>query len=138
MGKHKKPKKRKKSISSGNRQQILNREQISIRGEAEYIIKCAQNYDSRVVSLGPLVFFSTETGDAWILDPEDRLALCLSRDGEKQDFTINESPTNFSIEWKANYRIEEDKFIVYSQSGEVRTIIGYPTKAILNIINRMG
>jgi hypothetical protein len=84
------------------------------------------------------VFFSTETGDAWVLDPEDNLALCLSRDGEEQDYTIYESPTDFRIEWSASYQIEENRFIVYSQFGEVKAITGYPTKAILNVIERMS
>jgi hypothetical protein len=55
-------------------QQVLHREQISITGEADYIIRCAANYETHIVTLGPLVFFSTGTGDAWMLDPQDGLA----------------------------------------------------------------
>src|SRR5438477_10913332 len=32
---------------------------------------------NRIVTIGQLVLFSTETGDAWLLDPGDRLAARL-------------------------------------------------------------
>lgn len=51
--------------------------------EVEYIVARAAESDARVVTLGQLVFFSTETGDAWLLDPEDRLALCLAKAGRR-------------------------------------------------------
>lgn len=79
-----KSKKRKKPRASKTQHRILNREQISISREAEYIISRAKEYDSRVVSSGPLVFFSSETGDAWMIDPEDHFALCLAQGGKTQ------------------------------------------------------
>ena len=45
----------------------------------------------RVVTLGPLVFFSTETGDGWMLDPQDGLANCLARDGDPLPVDIKET-----------------------------------------------
>ena len=116
----------------------LNREQISILGETNYIINRAQHFDSRVVSLGSLIFFSTETGDSWMLDCNEGLALCLARDGGKQRFRIVETPDKFAIEWNATYQIEGDKFTVIDNSGQARTIIGYPTEEILNAIQRIS
>jgi len=135
MAKHKK---RKKSNISRSKNKKLNREQISIIGESNYIINRAQNYESRVVSLGSLIFFSTETGDAWILDYKDGLALCLARVGEKQPFRIVETPEKFAIEWNVNYQIEGDKFVVIQKSGQVRTILGYPAEEILKTIHRVS
>ena len=103
---------------------------MNITNEAEHVIDLAQTYDARVITLGALVFFSTETGDAWMLDPEDGLALCLARDGERQPFTIHETSTNFRIEWTADYHIEDDVFIVSDQSGRIKQIFGYPTREI--------
>jgi len=133
-----KDKKRKKSKTPRPKKKKLNREKISVLGETNYIISRAQHYDSRVVSLGSLIFFSTETGDSWMLDYNEGLALCLARDGEKQPFRIVETPDKFAIEWNATYQIEEDKFIVIGNSGQARTIIGYPTEEILNAIQRIS
>ncbi len=133
MSKHKK----RKPKPSRPKRKKLNREQISITGESTYIINRAQSYDSRVISLGSLIFFSTETGDAWMLDSEDGLALCLAKDGEKQPFRIIETSEKFAIEWNASYRIDRDKFIVTEQSGQIKVILGYPTSEILQTIRRM-
>ncbi len=81
--------------------------------------------------LGSLIFFSTETGDAWVLDCEDELALCLAKDGEEQSFTIIDTPAQFSIDWNSNYYIDGEKFIIIEPSGKIRTIIGYPIMQIL-------
>jgi hypothetical protein len=117
---------------------MLDREQMRITDEANYIIRRAQDNDARVVTLGPLILFSTETGDAWMLDPEDGLALCLARAGEAQPFTITETSANFSIEWKASYQIDGDVFIVTEWAGRTRSILGYPTAEILRATRRVG
>jgi hypothetical protein len=117
--------------------QVLSRDQISISREADYISSRAENHEARLVTLGGLILFSTETGDAWVLDPEDGLALCVARAGDPQPFTITETPTTFGIEWAANYRIEGTMFIVAERSGQVRSILGYPTHAIMQAARRV-
>jgi hypothetical protein len=99
--------------------------------EADYIIGKAQERDARLVTLGGIVFFSTDSGDAWMLDPADGLALCLARDGVKQRYMILETESSFQIEWNAEYEIEDDRFTVATADGRVRTIIGYPTEEIV-------
>jgi hypothetical protein len=42
--------------------------------EIDYIQSRAAERDGRLVTVGPLVLFPTETGDAWLLDPADHLA----------------------------------------------------------------
>jgi hypothetical protein len=110
---------------------------MCITDEANYIIGRAQDNDARVITLGPLILFSTETGDAWMLDPEDGLALCLAQGGEAQPFTITETATSFSIEWKASYQIDGHLFIVAERSGRVRSIWGYPTAEISRATRRV-
>ena len=114
----------------------MSQEQINISREADYIVQRAQESDVRIVRLGALVLFSTQSGDAWLLDTEDELSLCLARSGKRQAFRIIESQTNFSIEWAANYRIEGERFVVIEQSGQVRTILGYPIRDILQTVRQ--
>ena len=59
------------------------------------------------------------------------LSPVLARDGNKQPFTIEETSMNFGIAWNANYRIDGDTFIVLEQSGQAKSILGYPTREIL-------
>jgi len=116
------------------RKQQLSREQINIKREVDYIVRRAAERDARVVTLGPLVFFSTQTGDAWLLDPSDHLALCLARDGDPRPVNISESEGTFAIDWEMTYQISGDRFIVADRSGQSRTIIGYPMREITDAI----
>ncbi len=127
---------KRKNRPTRERQQILNQKQINMTNEANYVIERALESDTRVVSVGPLVFFSTETGDAWILDPSESLAMCLARAGERQTFEIIETPTRFAVNWQANFQIEDDKFIVFEKDGQTRTIIGYPLRELKRYIRR--
>jgi hypothetical protein len=54
---------------------------LRLADEVRYILRRAAAHDGRVVTIGPLVLFSTEAGDAWLLDPSDQLAARLARDG---------------------------------------------------------
>ena len=102
-----KSKKRKKPRASKTQHRILNREQISISREAEYIISRAKEYDSRVVSFGPLVFFSSETGDAWMIDPEDHFALWLAQGGEPQPYSSQKQPLILKLSGLQTIKLKE-------------------------------
>jgi hypothetical protein len=52
------------------------------------------------VTVGQLILFATETGDAWLLDPVDRLAARLARDGDSDPIDIEETDTTLAIGWK--------------------------------------
>lgn len=114
--------------------EVLDSEEASIRGEAEHIIDCAQSRESAIVTLGRLLFFSTETGDAWMLDPGDDLAACLARDGEPQQIDILETDANYTIGWTAKYHIEGEVFHVNTNDGHMRAITGYPIQSIVRAI----
>jgi len=101
-----------------------------IQSEIRHITQRAQAGDSRIVTLETLVLFSTRTRDAWLLDSEDDLAVCLCREGEPQPFLIIDTPDGYGIEWTANFRIEGDAFVVDEFSGKVSVIHGYPTVQI--------
>jgi len=123
-------------ITQSANRRVLYREETNIMDEANYIMDCAQNSDIRIVTLAKLIFFSTDTGDAWMLDPEDNLALCLVKAGVKQPFIITETANNFSVEWQGKYIIAKNAFLYISQSGKLRTIFGYPTKEIMHVSNQ--
>jgi len=99
--------------------------------EVRYVQRCAARHDGRIVTIGQLILFSTETGDAWLLDKEDQLAAPLARDGDPEPIHIEETDSNFTIEWKGLYRIEGAAFIfVDGKTRRSRTILGYPTHTL--------
>jgi hypothetical protein len=87
--------------------------------------------DSRIVTIGPLLLFSTETGDAWILDSADQLATPIAREHEALSVPIEDADTSFAVAWTGSYRIEGGLFIYRdTHSGNTRSIFGYPTEQI--------
>ena len=99
--------------------------------EVRYIQRRAAAGDSRIVSIAQLVLFSTQTGDAWLLDRIDRLAARLARGGESEPIHIEETDTTFTVAWKGRYDINGAAF-VYSDrdTGAITTILGYPTEKL--------
>jgi hypothetical protein len=92
---------------------------ISAR-EIQYIRRRAAEREERFVTTGQLAFFSCESGDAWMLDPADRLACQLARDRDPQPVEFEETKTNFAIRWKGSYLIDGDAFVYADQtSGRV-------------------
>ena len=128
------PAKGRKTIRHGPGQQIVGGRHFRLADEVRYIQRRAADHHSRVVTIGQLILFSTDTGDAWLLDPADRLAARLARDGASEPIHIEETDTTFAIGWKGRYRIEGPAF-VYSDnaSGRATTILGYPTDQLAQI-----
>jgi hypothetical protein len=123
-----------KKIKGGPGRQGVAGKHLRLAQEIKHIQRRAAGYDARLVTVGPLVFFSTETGDAWILDPSDQLAARLARDGDPEPIEFQETDTNFAIGWKGNYRIEGRAFIYADQdAGRIITILGYPTAKIAQL-----
>lgn len=102
--------------------------------EIGYIQTRAAERDGRLVTVGPLVLFSTETGDAWLLDPSDHLAARVARDGDPEELYFEETDTRFAIRWKGNYQINGDAFIfIDRETARVTTILGYPIRRLAQL-----
>jgi hypothetical protein len=129
------PARGRRTVKRGPSQRIVQGRNFRLADEVRYIQRRAADHDSRIVTLGQLVLFSTETGDAWLLDPADRLAARLARDGESEPVHIEETDTTFTIAWKGRYRIDGSAFL-YSdlETGRTSTILGYPTDKLTQIV----
>lgn len=112
---------------------------VNLREEVDNICRLASRCECRVIGLGTLVFFSTTTRDAWLLDWEDELAICLMKDGIPQPYELGETDRAFAIQWRGRYHIEGGLFAYIDNATptHARVIQGYPTEAILATIERM-
>ena len=126
------PARGRKTVKRGPGQQIVDGRSFRLADEVRYIQRRAADHDSRIVTIGQLVLFATQTGDAWLLDPADQLALRLAQDGNSEAIHIEESDTTFAIAWKGRYRIEGPAFIYSDRdTGRTTTILGYPTDKLV-------
>ncbi len=112
----------------------MERKEFRLAEEVRYIQRRATEYEGRLVTVGPLALFSTDTGDAWLLDPAERLAARLAREGDPEPISIEETDTSFAIGWKGSYRIEGSAFVYIDRdAGRVVAILGYPTDRIAEL-----
>src|ERR1700745_2761346 len=123
-----------KPINRGAGRRMGDVKNFRLADEVRYILRRAAEHDGRVVTIGQLVLFSTETGYAWLLDPSDQLAAQLARDGNPEPFHIEENETSFTIDWKGSYHIEGAAFVYMDrETGRLATIHGYPTHKLIQM-----
>lgn len=117
----------------------------TLQKECEYIINAAKNGQGKLVitgpeilKKGPLVLFSSEDGDAWLLDPEDELVMNLAWRGARQEFEIIDTGHQYRIVWHGEYRLDGVSFHVNTQLDNIgqRTIVGYPMDQIRESIQK--
>ena len=66
------PARGRRSIKRGPGKRIVEGNSFRLADEVRYIQRRAADYDSRIVTIGQLILFSTKTGDAWLLDPANQ------------------------------------------------------------------
>ncbi len=121
-------------IRRGPGQRDMRGKDFRLAVEIRYIQRRAAASDGRFVTVGPLALFSTDTGDAWLLDPADHLAARLARGGDPEPIQFEETDTNFAIGWKGNYSVDGDAFVfIDNDSARIVTILGYPTDRIAQL-----
>ena len=114
----------------------LSRQSLHLAKEVRTIQQRAAEHDGRIVRIGPLVFFSTDTGDAWMLEPADQLAARLAIGGDPLPVQIEETDTNYAIGWQGRFQIDGDTFIYEdNRSRRINAIRGYPMKQLLRVIS---
>src|SRR5258708_11729895 len=82
------PRRRRSAGKRGPGKRVVDGVGFRLADEIRYIPRRAAEHDGRVVTFGQLTLFSTETGDAWIIDRDDHLALRLACQGDPQPFHI--------------------------------------------------
>jgi len=110
---------------------VVDGKDFRLAEEIRYIQDKAADHILRIVTIGQLILFSTESGDAWLLDVTDHLAARLARNGDPEPIHLEETDTSVAIGWKGNYRIEGPAFVYADrETGRITTILGYPTQKI--------
>jgi hypothetical protein len=129
---------KRRPVKRGRGRQLIAGEDFNLVDEVTYLQQRAANRVGRIVTVGPLLLFSTETGDGWLLDPADHQAAPIARDGDALPISIEDTEKMFSIAWKGSYAIVGDVFTFQDAvSGRMTTIVGYPTPQLNRQIARM-
>jgi hypothetical protein len=116
--------------------QRQTRESLHLAKEVRTIQHRAAEHDGRIVSIGPLVFFSTDTGDAWMLEPADHRAAKLAVGGDPLPVLVEETEDQFAVGWQGRFHFDGDTFVYEdNESGRLGAIRGYPVKQLQRAIS---
>src|SRR5260370_7355693 len=83
-----------RTIKRGSARQVVDSKGFRLADEIGYIQDKAADHDGRIVTIGQLILFSTDTGDAWLLAVTDQLAARLARDATPQPTDLAHTHTN--------------------------------------------
>jgi hypothetical protein len=123
-----------KKIRRGPGKRMVDGKSFRLADEVRYIQRRAAEHDSRIVSIGQLVLFSSQSGDAWMLDPSEHLAVRLASDGHPEPIGIEDTETSFTVAWTGQYRIVGPAFLYTDRdNGRASTLFGYPTRQLAQI-----
>ena len=116
----------------------------SIRSECEAVIKAELRGQAKAVvtsdgaACPPFVLFSTGIGDAWLLEPDEQLAMCLVWRGEAQPLGLHDNPADIAVDWDCKYELLGDFFRVESQHPIIgnQLIGGYPLAGVRKLLDQ--
>lgn len=117
----------------------------ALRRECEAIISAELAGQIKIVmtgpevGAGPFVLFSTGVGDAWLLDAQDQLAMCLVLHYKRMDLTFSEDPMNLAIGFHGGYELRGDFFHIESPHQLIgdRAIGGYPLSELRPVLEEV-
>ena len=115
----------------------------SIREECEAIVAAELRGDVKIVmtkqgpTCPPFVLFSTGVGDAWLLEPDEHLAMCLLWQGAREEIGISEDPSRIEVAWDGAYELLGDFFHVDTDNPKIRerAIGGYPLDQVRKVLD---
>ena len=119
-------------------------EMRSIREECEAIVAAERRGDIKIVmtqagvACPPFVLFSTGVGDAWLLEPDEQLAVCLVWQGAREEIGISENPSRIEVAWDGSYELLGDFFRVETNNPKIgdRAIGGYPLSEVRKMLDK--
>lgn len=109
-------------------------ERVALAGDTE---------STKIIVTGPQTGFASlfmfaHGGDAWMLDPEDNMAMCLVWHGEVQPRRIVDAGRQIEIRWDGEFEIDGPHFVVHTEHPDIgtRAILGYPIAPLQEYLER--
>jgi len=111
---------------------------ISLVHEIELVQKAAAENRQMIKELGVFILFSTDAGDAWLLEITDSDGVQLARAGVAIDPLIDQSPETIEVNWTHTFAIRNREFEITAYADRsVQVLPGYPSQEIHAAMKRI-
>ena len=115
----------------------------ALHADCEIILRAAREGVDKVIVTNagelptPLVMFASQQ-DAWLLDPDENLALCLVFHGQEQERNFEDTPREIRIGWDGTYALDGDNFVVNTEHPLIgsRVILCFPLNELRQYIDK--
>lgn len=102
-----------------------------------HIQECAAAFRAQVETFGTWVLFSAKNGDAWLLEPGESQAVCVSHGGKALHGKVGETPDSYTVDLENHYFIRDGSFCVDDRRGSLRRMHGYPVEEIRKVLHSL-
>ena len=110
---------------------------LSLGNEVAKIQKAATEKKYGLYTLGVFVFFTTDTGDGWLLEISEMDALQVAKDGKKIEVEIEENEDTIEINWSHKFSVKDNVFKVTDyKTKETTTFDHYPGNRLAKAVNK--
>jgi hypothetical protein len=111
---------------------------ISVQEEVERIREVAARKEAKILHLGVFMLFSTNTGDAWLLELTDLDGVQVAAGGERIELEIEENADTIEINWTHRFVVRNRKFVTTAYKDKaVTTHEQYPVHSIQAAIRKI-
>ena len=112
--------------------------QVTLKSENEKLQEIAAKKEKVVKPVGVFVLFSTEEGDAWLLEITDMDAVQVADKGGRIEVELNENPETIEINWTHHFSIRQKQFVTTAYADNLETVWpDYPAHSIFAAIKRI-
>ncbi|MDF1614799.1 SEC-C metal-binding domain-containing protein [Desulfurivibrio dismutans] len=112
----------------------------SLTGEIKALQEAAVEKQIRFKSLGVFVLFTTEAGDAWVLEVTEMDAVQVAREGEAVSVEIEETPETLEINWTHRFQLTDKgkKLLLESYADQSESTIPHcPTQQVRAAVKKI-
>ncbi len=111
--------------------QTPQQQKILVTDEIKKIQESAAKKEATIKVIGVFIFFSTDKGDAWLLEMTEMDAVIAAKSGKVIDVDISESDETIEVNWTHRFTVKNKEFktTAYSDNA-IETYTDYPTSTI--------
>ncbi len=111
---------------------------ISLLGEVTKIQDAARLRQAICHELGVFILFSTQDGDAWVLETTDRDAFQAAAAGQPLALPVNENSDIIEVDWTHHFVLRDRRLFLsnYTNSAEIEVLLA-PTMQISAALRRI-
>lgn len=111
---------------------------LSLQSEVGKIQDAAAERKNSLYTFGVFVFFSTDTGDGWLLEISEMDALQVAKEGKAIEVEIKEGEETIEVNWSHKFSVKNNLFQVKDyKSKESTSYPDYPGNRISKAVSKV-